>query len=304
MPGLLPMVAALARRGVRRVIVPARDGRRGAARRRASRSSASRRSARPSRLRPTAARPRGRRPRRRGSSSARDATVEASSSRGAPPAGIAERPYDVAGPGRGARPARGAARRSRSRSPAATGSCSSGRPGRARRCSPGRSRGCCRRSTTRRRSRRRSSRRWPARARSLGSADGAGPGARTTRCRTRRWSAAGRGCRRARSRWPTTASCSSTSCRSSSRDVLEALRQPLEDGRVSIARVGRATTFPARFQLVAAMNPCPCGFAGERAGPVPLRAGRAGALHRPDLGPAPRPDRPVGDDAAGRRRRR
>jgi magnesium chelatase family protein len=47
------------------------------------------------------------------------------------------------------------------------------------------------------------------------------------------------------------------------RDVLEALRQPLEEGRVAIARVGRATTFPARFQLVAAMNPCPCGMAGS-----------------------------------------
>jgi magnesium chelatase family protein len=46
------------------------------------------------------------------------------------------------------------------------------------------------------------------------------------------------------------------------RDVLEALREPLEEGRVAIARVGRATTFPARFQLVAAMNPCPCGLAG------------------------------------------
>ena len=46
------------------------------------------------------------------------------------------------------------------------------------------------------------------------------------------------------------------------RDVLEALRQPMEEGRVAIARAGRATTFPARFQLVAAMNPCPCGFAG------------------------------------------
>ena len=47
------------------------------------------------------------------------------------------------------------------------------------------------------------------------------------------------------------------------RDVLEALRQPMEDGRVAIARVGRAAIFPARFQLVAAMNPCPCGFAGS-----------------------------------------
>jgi magnesium chelatase family protein len=46
------------------------------------------------------------------------------------------------------------------------------------------------------------------------------------------------------------------------RDVLEALREPLEDGRVAIARVGRAATLPARFQLVAAMNPCPCGLAG------------------------------------------
>lgn len=47
------------------------------------------------------------------------------------------------------------------------------------------------------------------------------------------------------------------------RDVLESLRQPLEEGRVTIARAGRATVFPARFQLIAAMNPCPCGYAGS-----------------------------------------
>lgn len=44
------------------------------------------------------------------------------------------------------------------------------------------------------------------------------------------------------------------------RDVLEALRQPLEDGNVAIARVGRAVRFPARFQLLAATNPCRCGY--------------------------------------------
>jgi magnesium chelatase family protein len=50
------------------------------------------------------------------------------------------------------------------------------------------------------------------------------------------------------------------------RSSLEALRQPLEEGRVCVARVGRAVVFPARFQLVAAMNPCPCGWDGDAAG--------------------------------------
>ncbi len=47
------------------------------------------------------------------------------------------------------------------------------------------------------------------------------------------------------------------------RRVLEVLRQPLEDGRVTIARVARTAVFPARFTLVAAMNPCPCGYLGD-----------------------------------------
>ncbi|MEW6689461.1 MAG: YifB family Mg chelatase-like AAA ATPase [Pseudomonadota bacterium] len=50
------------------------------------------------------------------------------------------------------------------------------------------------------------------------------------------------------------------------RDVLEALREPLESGRVSISRAARQSQFPARFQLVAAMNPCPCGHCGSPAG--------------------------------------
>ena len=49
------------------------------------------------------------------------------------------------------------------------------------------------------------------------------------------------------------------------RPALEALRQPLEDGVVSIARVGGRAVFPARFQLVAAMNLCPCGARGDPA---------------------------------------
>ena len=48
--------------------------------------------------------------------------------------------------------------------------------------------------------------------------------------------------------------------------VLEALRQPLEDGHVTICRARARATFPARPLLVAAINPCPCGYAGERSG--------------------------------------
>ncbi len=47
------------------------------------------------------------------------------------------------------------------------------------------------------------------------------------------------------------------------RRVLEVLREPLESGRICISRAARQAEFPARFQLVAAMNPCPCGWAGD-----------------------------------------
>jgi magnesium chelatase family protein len=50
------------------------------------------------------------------------------------------------------------------------------------------------------------------------------------------------------------------------RHVLEVLRQPLESGRVSISRAARQAEFPAEFQLVGAMNPCPCGYLGHFTG--------------------------------------
>lgn len=50
------------------------------------------------------------------------------------------------------------------------------------------------------------------------------------------------------------------------RNALEALREPLESGVVLLSRARRAYEFPARFQLVAAMNPCPCGYAGDPRG--------------------------------------
>ncbi|GAB3344603.1 YifB family Mg chelatase-like AAA ATPase [Lysobacter tyrosinilyticus] len=51
-----------------------------------------------------------------------------------------------------------------------------------------------------------------------------------------------------------------------SRQSLEVLREPLESGVVTISRAARQSEFPARFQLVAAMNPCPCGWAGDPSG--------------------------------------
>ena len=50
------------------------------------------------------------------------------------------------------------------------------------------------------------------------------------------------------------------------RRVLEVLREPLESGRIIISRAAQQAEFPAQFQLVAAMNPCPCGYLGDRSG--------------------------------------
>ncbi|MDP9109692.1 MAG: ATP-binding protein, partial [Pseudomonadota bacterium] len=51
------------------------------------------------------------------------------------------------------------------------------------------------------------------------------------------------------------------------RRVLEVLREPLESGRITISRAARQADFPARFQLIAAMNPCPCGYFGHATKP-------------------------------------
>lgn len=99
------------------------------------------------------------------------------------------------------------------------------------------------------------------------------------------------------------------------RRALEVLREPLESGVVTVSRAARSAEFPARFQLVAAMNPCPCGWAGDASGRCHCSAesiqryrGRISGplLDRIDLHvevarlpPAQlRPDAPAGEDSA------
>ncbi|MEO7386065.1 MAG: YifB family Mg chelatase-like AAA ATPase [Gammaproteobacteria bacterium] len=94
-----------------------------------------------------------------------------------------------------------------------------------------------------------------------------------------------------------------------SRPVLEALREPLGTGQITIARSRRTVEYPAEFQLVAAMNPCPCGYAGDReqacrctpdqvrryqmkvSGPLLDRVDLVVSVHRAGV-------RPTGSDAA------
>ncbi len=66
------------------------------------------------------------------------------------------------------------------------------------------------------------------------------------------------------------------------RDVLESLRQPLETGQAVIARVNTHATFPARFQMIAAMNPCRCGYLGDPGRECP-QAPRCGSTYQGKL---------------------
>lgn len=68
------------------------------------------------------------------------------------------------------------------------------------------------------------------------------------------------------------------------RNVLETLRGPLEDGRITISRALASLSFPARFMLAAAMNPCMCGYWGWP-GPAPARRAKSPATARASRGP-------------------
>ncbi len=69
------------------------------------------------------------------------------------------------------------------------------------------------------------------------------------------------------------------------RRVLEVLREPLESGRIVISRAARQAEFPARFQLIAAMNPCPCGYHGDREGRCGCGPGQIERYQRKVSGP-------------------
>lgn len=69
------------------------------------------------------------------------------------------------------------------------------------------------------------------------------------------------------------------------RRALEVLREPLETGVISISRVGGQAEFPAKFQLIAAMNPCPCGYLGDRFADCRCSGDRIAAYRRKISGP-------------------
>ena len=83
------------------------------------------------------------------------------------------------------------------------------------------------------------------------------------------------------------------------RAALEALRQPLEDGVVTISRANAKATFPARLLLVCAMNPCACGWLGDGSGRCGCSVERVRAVPREDERAAARSDRRARRPASG-----
>jgi magnesium chelatase family protein len=69
------------------------------------------------------------------------------------------------------------------------------------------------------------------------------------------------------------------------RSVLEVLREPMESGSITISRAAQQAEFPARFQLIAAMNPCPCGYLGDETGRCRCTAEQVGRYRSRLSGP-------------------
>ncbi len=85
-----------------------------------------------------------------------------------------------------------------------------------------------------------------------------------------------------------------------SRESLEVLRQPLEDGQITVSRAAGSATYPSHFQLVAAMNPCKCGLLRPPHPAVHLLAQRGAAVPQPGVRPAAGPHRSVRGDGPHR----
>ena len=213
---------------------------------------------------------------------------------------LARMRHGGAGPRRRARPGRRAARARDRGSGLAQPALRRAARAPARACWRSACPGCCRRSTRTRRSSARCCIRWCGRCRRSRSGGARRFARRTTAHRRPPSSAAAGGCVRARSRSRIAACCSSTSCRSTAATCWRRCANRSKPGSVSIARAAWHGQFPARFQLVAAMNPCPCGYAGDANGRCRCTPPIGAALRRAHLGAAARSHRPARRRAAAR----